>query len=189
MKDVASTMIANGMQAAGYEYGQPYLNLTCFHPFLLWASDCLLHPVNLDDCWANPTRDANGNIYGDPSRFPSGMKALADWLHSNGFKFGLYTSAGWTTCSTGNRVSVHQRTRDEGPLCGPVLPTSTMIPLSLRWFGDVQNVPSIPGSHGYYQVCLCLVMFEFHDVLHPSSLAVLGFRLHSKMLTRSRPGA
>ena len=39
-------------------------------------------------CWGNMERDANGNIQPDPDRFPSGMKAVADWLHAKGLKFG-----------------------------------------------------------------------------------------------------
>ena len=53
----------------------------------------------------NPGRDKDGNIYGDPDRFPSGMAELASWLHDRGFKFGLYLSLGWDTCSQGNRSS------------------------------------------------------------------------------------
>ena len=49
------------------------------------------------------TRDANDNIQPDPDRFPSGMKAMADYLHSRGFKFGLYTSMGDATCNQGGR--------------------------------------------------------------------------------------
>jgi alpha-galactosidase len=58
--------------------------------------------INLDDCWAY-ARDKDGNILPDPNRFPSGMKSLADYLHSKGFLFGLYTDAGTETCSDGER--------------------------------------------------------------------------------------
>jgi alpha-galactosidase len=59
-------MVANGMKAAGYEY------------------------VNVDDCWALPNRDANGNLVPDPVKFPHGIKAVADYVHSRGLKFGIY---------------------------------------------------------------------------------------------------
>jgi len=78
IRSIAQTMIRNGMKDLGYNY------------------------VNLDDCWAD-RRDANGNILADASRFPSGMKALADYIHSLGMKFGLYTCAGTYTCSSGGR--------------------------------------------------------------------------------------
>jgi alpha-galactosidase len=57
----------------------------------------------LDDCWSWTSRDANGNLQPDPNRFPHGIPALATELHARGLKLGLYTSAGPTTCSSGNR--------------------------------------------------------------------------------------
>ena len=45
-----------------------------------------------------PGRDANGILLADPVRFPSGIKALADYVHSKGLKFGIYTSPGESTC-------------------------------------------------------------------------------------------
>jgi alpha-galactosidase len=77
IKEVADAMSTNGMLEAGYQY------------------------VNLDDCWAG-YRDAKGNLQPDSWRFPSGMKALADYVHSKGLKIGLYTDAGTATC-VGNR--------------------------------------------------------------------------------------
>lgn len=73
IKEMADTMTKNGMQQAGYEY------------------------VNIDDCW-HGERDEQGNIQVDKQRFPSGMKALADYVHSKGLKLGLYSDAGWETC-------------------------------------------------------------------------------------------
>ena len=54
--------------------------------------------VNLDDCWQASTRDANGLIQADPIRFPSGLKALGEYIHAKGLKFGIYSSAGFKTC-------------------------------------------------------------------------------------------
>ncbi|HUL15328.1 MAG TPA: glycoside hydrolase family 27 protein, partial [Terriglobales bacterium] len=73
IKSVADAIASNGMKDAGYEY------------------------VVIDDCW-QVSRDANGNIVADATRFPSGMKALADYVHSKGLKFGLYSDAGAKTC-------------------------------------------------------------------------------------------
>ncbi len=53
--------------------------------------------VNVDDCW-HGERDARGFIREDAKRFPSGMKALADYVHSKGLKLGVYSDAGWKTC-------------------------------------------------------------------------------------------
>jgi alpha-galactosidase len=52
----------------------------------------------IDDCW-QVGRDENGFILADPKRFPSGIKALADYVHAKGLKFGLYSDAGAKTCA------------------------------------------------------------------------------------------
>ena len=74
IRDTADAMVASGMRDAGYQY------------------------VVIDDCWHGP-RDANGFITADPQRFPSGIKALADYVHSKGLKFGIYSDAGRLTCA------------------------------------------------------------------------------------------
>lgn len=71
--ETADAMAASGMKAAGYEY------------------------VVIDDCW-QVGRDSMGFIVADPVRFPSGIKALADYVHSKGLKFGIYSCAGTETC-------------------------------------------------------------------------------------------
>jgi len=73
IRGAADAMAASGMKDAGYQY------------------------VIIDDCW-QVARDAGGNIQSDPKHFPSGMKALADYVHSKGLKFGLYSDAGSKTC-------------------------------------------------------------------------------------------
>ena len=73
IKETADAMVSTGMKDAGYLY------------------------VVIDDCW-QIDRDDQGNIIADPERFPSGMKALADYIHSLGLKFGLYSCAGTHTC-------------------------------------------------------------------------------------------
>lgn len=74
VKDIADLFLSQGLKQAGYTY------------------------VNLDDCWALPNRDARGDLVADPVRFPHGIKALADYVHSKGLKFGIYSSAGTRTC-------------------------------------------------------------------------------------------
>jgi len=54
--------------------------------------------VNIDDCWQTLERNADGTVSADPVRFPSGMKALSDYVHSKGLKLGIYSSAGFKTC-------------------------------------------------------------------------------------------
>jgi len=55
--------------------------------------------VTIDDCWMDRFRDERGALMASPEKFPSGMKALGDYVHSLGFKFGLYTSRGTGTCA------------------------------------------------------------------------------------------
>ncbi|XP_022109391.1 alpha-N-acetylgalactosaminidase-like [Acanthaster planci] len=54
--------------------------------------------INMDDCWMSKERDAQGRLQPDPKRFPSGIKNLADYVHSKGLKFGLYQDMGTQTC-------------------------------------------------------------------------------------------
>jgi alpha-galactosidase len=74
IRRTADAMVANGMRDAGYVY------------------------VNIDDCWQG-ARDADGFLQPDPQRFPSGIKALADYVHARGLKLGLYSDAGAKTCA------------------------------------------------------------------------------------------
>jgi alpha-galactosidase len=73
IRQMADAMISSGMKDAGYTY------------------------INIDDCW-HGDRDSLGFIHPDPKRFPSGMKALADYVHSKGLKLGIYSDAGSQTC-------------------------------------------------------------------------------------------
>lgn len=74
VRQTADEMATNGMKDAGYQY------------------------VILDDCWQSG-RDAQGNVIADATKFPSGIKALADYVHSKGLKFGIYTDVGTMTCA------------------------------------------------------------------------------------------
>jgi alpha-galactosidase len=74
LRDVADAMVSNGMKDAGYVY------------------------IVVDDCW-HGVRDSLGFIHADPKHFPSGIKALTDYIHSKGLKFGIYSCAGNKTCA------------------------------------------------------------------------------------------
>lgn len=71
---MADEMVKSGMQDAGYEY------------------------IVIDDCW-QIDRDKDGEIVVDKERFPGGIKALADYIHAKGLKFGIYSCAGDKTCA------------------------------------------------------------------------------------------
>lgn len=73
IRETADAIVKSGMKDAGYRY------------------------VVIDDCW-HGDRDAGGFIRPDPKRFPSGMKALGDYIHSKGLKFGIYSDVGTKTC-------------------------------------------------------------------------------------------
>ncbi|MEE6262312.1 glycoside hydrolase family 27 protein [Plantactinospora sonchi] len=75
IRQVADAIVSSGMRDLGYKY------------------------VVVDDCWMNPTRDAQGNLQANPSRFPSGMKALGDYLHARGLLFGIYQAPLDRTCA------------------------------------------------------------------------------------------
>lgn len=74
IKEIADAMVSSGLKDAGYIY------------------------LNLDDNWMDTKRDAQGNLQNNPKTFPSGMKALADYVHAKGLKFGLYGDRGKRTC-------------------------------------------------------------------------------------------
>ncbi|MGH9511172.1 MAG: alpha-galactosidase [Terriglobales bacterium] len=70
---IADAMVSSGMKDAGFQY------------------------IVIDDCWQR-SRDKDGNIVVDAQNFPSGIKALSDYVHSKGLKFGIYSDAGTKTC-------------------------------------------------------------------------------------------
>lgn len=58
-------------------------------------AECGYHYIVIDDCWSLKERDENGRIVPDPEKFPHGMKYVADYVHSKGLKFGMYSCAGY----------------------------------------------------------------------------------------------
>ena len=79
IKAMADIMVASGLKDAGYQY------------------------INIDDCWENinqkvANRGVNDPLTADPKKFPSGIKAVADYVHSKGLKLGIYTSYSTRTC-------------------------------------------------------------------------------------------
>ncbi|KAM9305784.1 alpha-N-acetylgalactosaminidase [Gastrophryne carolinensis] len=74
IKSIADKMVDSGWRELGYVY------------------------ISIDDCWSLKQRDSNGQLQPDPERFPSGIKSLADYLHSRGLKLGIYADMGNYTC-------------------------------------------------------------------------------------------
>lgn len=54
--------------------------------------------IVIDDCWSEKQRDKNGRLVPDHWKFPDGIKPVADYVHSKGLKFGMYSCAGTHTC-------------------------------------------------------------------------------------------
>lgn len=73
IKETADAMVEHGFRDAGYEY------------------------IFIDDLWQGG-RDRHNNIIPDPKKFPNGIKALADYVHSKGLKLGIYSDAAQLTC-------------------------------------------------------------------------------------------
>eukprot|EP01018_Ginkgo_biloba_P001006 Gb_38410 [translate_table: standard] len=74
VRETADAIVARGLHKLGYVY------------------------INIDNCWAKKKRDQEGKLVARYSRFPSGMKAVSDYVHSKGLKFGIYSDAGKYTC-------------------------------------------------------------------------------------------
>ncbi|KAJ4803407.1 Alpha-galactosidase [Rhynchospora pubera] len=68
--------------------------------------------INIDDCWGESGRDYQGNLVPKQSTFPSGMKALADYVHAKGLKLGIYSDAGSMTCSNTMPGSLYHEEQD-----------------------------------------------------------------------------
>jgi alpha-galactosidase len=74
IKETADTMAGSGLKDVGFTY------------------------IVIDDIWQGGRDSSTGLLYPDPKRFPSGIKALADYVHEKGLKFGIYSDAGTMTC-------------------------------------------------------------------------------------------
>ncbi|KAL6897322.1 hypothetical protein ACP4OV_007018 [Aristida adscensionis] len=74
IRQIADAMVDTGLAKLGYQY------------------------INIDDYWAAYDRDSQGNLVANASTFPSGIMALADYVHGKGLKLGIYGDAGTRTC-------------------------------------------------------------------------------------------
>src|SRR5690348_6195887 len=74
IRETADAMVSSGLKDAGYEF------------------------LVIDDLWHGGRDSVSGKLFPDPQKFPSGMKALVDYVHGKGLKFGIYSDAGTKTC-------------------------------------------------------------------------------------------
>ena len=75
IRETADAMVDTGLRDAGYTY------------------------LVIDDCWSQKERGPQGELRADERKFPNGMKAVADYVHSKGLKFGMYSCDGVLTCA------------------------------------------------------------------------------------------
>lgn len=73
--EMADALVSTGLRDLGYNY------------------------LVIDDCWSQRKRDKDGRMVPDAKKFPNGMKAVADYVHSKGLKFGIYSCVGTMTCA------------------------------------------------------------------------------------------
>ncbi|PIN08188.1 Alpha-D-galactosidase (melibiase) [Handroanthus impetiginosus] len=85
IRETADALVSTGLAKLGYIY------------------------VNIDDCWSEPVRDLKGQLVTDSKTFPSGIKALADYVHSKGLKLGIYSDAGAFTCQVRPGSLFHEK--------------------------------------------------------------------------------
>ncbi|GLJ14357.1 hypothetical protein SUGI_0231940 [Cryptomeria japonica] len=74
IRETADALVSTGLADLGYVY------------------------VNIDDCWSSIIRNSKGDLEPDKTTFPSGIKALSDYVHAKGLKLGIYSDAGIFTC-------------------------------------------------------------------------------------------
>ncbi len=74
IREMADTMVETGLAALGYNY------------------------LVIDDCWSERERDEKGRLVPSREKFPDGIKSVADYVHSKGLKFGIYSCVGTMTC-------------------------------------------------------------------------------------------
>jgi alpha-galactosidase len=76
VRETADALVSTGLRDHGYNY------------------------IVIDDCWSvKDRRDGNGDLIADPEKLPNGIKALAEYIHNRGFKFGIYSDAAEKTCA------------------------------------------------------------------------------------------
>lgn len=80
---IADALVSSGLRDAGY------------------------NQVHVDCGWSLPQRASDGSLQPDPQRFPSGMAALADYVHARGLGFGMYTEHWTTDCCGGPGMAGH----------------------------------------------------------------------------------
>lgn len=156
VKESAQALLTNGMFAVGYRW------------------------IVLDDCWAAGARLANGSITWDVDRFPSGIPALTAWLHERGLFFGLYTSAGNQTCSSGGRPYPIPGSEGHYQMDMNSFAAWNVDYVKVDWCGDVHKMPLdgiAVGAKDYMAVSNALVNAQPNRTMYLMGVAAYPFLL------------
>ena len=89
VKEVARAIVDSGLRDAGYQVSAPKQPRN-WPSVLIACHPCVAQYVNLDDCWMEARDNLTGHILPFADKFPSGMQALGDYIHSLGLKFGIW---------------------------------------------------------------------------------------------------
>ncbi|CAG2220900.1 ZCRB1 [Mytilus edulis] len=106
---------------------------------------------HLNDCWPAPHRDTSGRLQADPKRFPHGIKALADYIHSKGLKFGIYEDFGTKTCAgyIGTRFPAIRKTCNMWRIYNDIEDSwDSVIGIINWWSKDWYNMSAYHGPGG-----------------------------------------
>jgi hypothetical protein len=128
--------------AAAVQFATSHTSAVHVPPFLAPPPPCCSHLcsytyLNLDDGWSERERGADGRLAANKAAFPSGMKALGDYIHEKGLQFGIYGDAGRQTCA---KFAGEQA----GPFVGRRLP-STGSGCTVRCLLDFHSIGCLTG--------------------------------------------
>ena len=116
--------------------------------------------INIDDCWCTSRSNVTGELVPDPKAFPDGMKAVADYVHSKGYKFGMYTDRGPRTCA-GRPASGGHETTDAKTFAGwgvDYLKEDSCNapgdhPTAFKEYGYMRDALNATGREIYFSLC------------------------------------
>ena len=140
IEQTAQTIVSSGLKADGYDY------------------------VNIDDCWMSKSRSSTGHLVPDPAKFPDGITAVADYVHSLGLKLGIYESAGATTCQGYPGSYGHEQTDADDfaswgvdyvkyDNCGTTAATSSTQAEYVARYTAMQQAIASSGRNMVYSIC------------------------------------
>ncbi|KJE91573.1 melibiase [Capsaspora owczarzaki ATCC 30864] len=142
---IADTMVSSGLAKAGFQY------------------------INLDDCWMSGRDPTTGRLVPDATKFPSGMSALSEYIHSKGLKFGMYVSAGDITCMGFAGTKGHEQ-----------IDAETLAEWNVDYLKmDCCNQTDLVEAHGVYVAMSDALLSTRHDILFSCDTDELLMRMNN----------